>query len=472
MPDGSIVGLAEELIGELNTATNPRSNFGTVKRYLDGDHDRPYTPRGARQEYKKLADKAITNWLPLISDTYVKGLFVDGYRPARSTTNSAAWKHWQANRMDARQSIIHRSTLEYGVGYALVLPGTPSPLIRPVHAMRAVAFYEDDDDEWARHALRYKGTATDGAKLYELFTATAVHTIAVSRDASKPVLRGTDEHNLGYVPLVRYRERLEGSVGIIRPLIVLQDRINEAVFSLLVALQFASFRQRWATGLAIPLEEEKTLPDGSENPNYGKPVEPFEAAVDRLWVTDSPEAKFGDFAQTEVGGHLETYGSGVRSLAAIAQLSPHVLLGDLVNLSADALAAAEAATQRKIGEYETTFGEAHEQLLRLAAHAANDSAGAQDTAAQVRWRDTEARSLAAAVDALGKMVQMLGVPAEGAWERIPGVTDQDIERWRGMATSSDGLAQLAAAIERQSATPTNATTASTTTASTTTAQAA
>lgn len=43
-----------------------------------------------------------------------------------------------------------------------------------------------------------------------------------------------------------------------------------------------------------------------------------------------PDAKFGSFDQTDVKGHLETYGSGVRTLAAIAQLGPHVLLGDLV----------------------------------------------------------------------------------------------------------------------------------------------
>lgn len=80
-----------------------------------------------------------------------------------------------------------------------------------------------------------------------------------------------------------------------------------------------------------------------------RPSRAVQAAVDRLWVIDNPEARFGDFAQTEVDGRLRTYESVVRTLAAIAQTPPHVLLGDLINLSADALAAAEASTQRKIG---------------------------------------------------------------------------------------------------------------------------
>lgn len=443
--DGSIAGLAEELIGEHAQETGNREDgAGKIARYLRGDHDLPYAPRGAREEYASLARKSVTNWLPLISETFVKGLFVDGYRAAKQTENAAPWAFWQANRLDARQTIAHRGALDYGASYVRVLKGVDAPSIRPLPALKTHARFEDDGDEWPAHALYVKGTATDGAQLFELYDRVNVYHLAQPRGGGKLAVIRTDPHGLGVTPMARFRDRLDGeNRGIIAPLIVLQDRINEAVFSLLIALQFASFRQRWATGLAIPTV------DDPESPLYGQPVEPFQAAVDRLWVTDSPDAKFGSFDQTDTHGHLETYGSGVRTLAAIAQLSPHVLLGDLVNLSADALAAAEAATQRKIGEYETLFGESWEQVLRLAALAAGDRTSAADTSSQVRWRDTEARSMAAAVDALGKMVQMLGVPAEAAWERIPGVTDTDVERWRELAKSADGLTQLAAQLARR-----------------------
>ncbi|MGC5319305.1 phage portal protein [Micromonospora arida] len=419
-------------------------HHGLIARYLRGDHDLPYMPRGAKAEYKSLAEKSITNWLPLISATYTKRLFVDGFRAARATDNAKPWEYWQANGMDARQTIVHRGALEYGAAYVLVLPGKPVPFIRPLSPLRTVALYEDEEAEWPDAAMRVKGKAANGDTLLEVFDDRAAHTIRKAKHDGKLTLVRSDAHNLGVVPFVRYRPRLDGeSVGIIKPLIRLNDRINESVFALYVALQYASFRQRWATGLAIPVDEDE------QSPTYGQPVEPFQAAVDRLWISDNPDAKFGDFGQTDTKGHLETYGSGVRSLAAIAQLSPHVLLGDLVNLSADALAAAESATQHQIGEFETIFGESHEQTLRTAAKAAGDREAAADMSAQVRWRDTEARSLAAAVDALGKMVQMLGVPAEAAWERIPGVTDQDIQRWRGMAASGDGLTALAEALGRQ-----------------------
>jgi hypothetical protein len=428
--------------------------LGKVSRYLSGDHDLPYTPKNARGEFAAIARKSVTNWLPLISDTFSKGLFLDGYRPARAATNARPWAYWQANGLDARQTIVHRGALEYGMGWVLVLKGqtTETPVIRPLSPTRVRALYEDDDDEFPRVAVVRVGTSLDGGTLWDLYDETRVHHFVVSKDDPTPALRSSEEHGMGCVPLVRFRDRLDGEArGVIAPLFALQDRINEAVFSLMIALQYASFRQRWATGLAIPVDEDEFLADGSPNPNFGEAVEPFESAVNRLWVTDNHEAKFGDFAQTDVSGHLRTYESAVKTLAAIGQTPPHVLLGDLVNLSADALAAAEASTQRKIGEYETIFGEAWEQVFRLAAAAAGDTASAGDLSAQVRWRDTEARSLAGTVDALGKMVQMLMVPAEAVWERIPGVTDQDVERWREMAGRADGMAALAAALTRQTA---------------------
>lgn len=441
--DAAVESLAAQMIEHHKTLTQRDGRIGRVERYLEGDHDLPYMPRGAKAEYKHLAMRSITNWLPLISDTFAKGLFVDGYRPAKAVENAAPWRYWQANGLDARQTIAHRGALEYGSSYVLVLPGDISPLIRPLSPTRTYALYLDDDDEWPEYALVKVGKDMSGAHLYRLYDNIATYTLAVPKDGyeSKPKLLLTEEHGLGVTPLIRFRDRLDhDNRGIIAPLINLQDRVNESVFSLMIALQYASFRQRWATGLAIPVNEED-----------GKPVEPFKAAVDRLWVTDSPDAKFGDFDQTDVGGHLETYASTVRSLAAIAQTPPHVLLGDLVNLSADALAAAEASTQRKIGEYETIFGESWEQVLRLAAAADGDTVAATDESAEVRWRDTEARSLAQTVDALGKMVQMLAVPAEAAWERIPGVTDQDVQRWKTLRTQGDVFGSLVAQLQQTGA---------------------
>ncbi|WVX87924.1 portal protein [Arthrobacter phage Snek] len=434
--------LAGRLNDELSADLQRDGRLGLVKRYLEGDHDDPYMPRGAKAEYRHLAKRAITNWTPLLSDTYGKGLFVDGYRPAKAADNVSQWDYWQANGLDARQSIAHRGALDYGASYMLVLPGTVQsrrvPLMRPLSPLRSAAWYLDEDDEFPEIGLRRRGSYVDGTALIELYDKTSVYTFAKPKDSDKWILSKVEDHGLGRTPFVRFRDRLDGeAVGIIRPIKTLQDRVNEVVFSTLIALQYASFRQRWASGIAIPEDDD------------GNPIEPFQAAVDRLWVADSEGARFGDFAQTELSGHMQAYDQTVRTLAAVSQISPNILTGDLVNLSADALAQMEASTQRKIAEYETLFGESWESGFRLAALAAGDSASALDTSAQVRWRDTEARSLAQTVDALGKMAQMLAVPVEALWEKVPGVTDQDVQRWKELRESTDVLSALVGDVQRQ-----------------------
>lgn len=438
--------LAERLDSSLTMDLEPRQGrLGKVRRYLKGEHDDPYMPTGAKAEYKHLAKRAITNWTPLLSDTYAKGLFVDGYRPARSGDNSPAWAWWQENRLDARQSIVHRGALEYGTAYNLILPGQANtrrvPVMKPQSPLRTAAWYRDEDDEFPEIGLRRRGTTIDGTRLLELYDNTSRYSFALPKDSGKWILSKVDDHGMGVTPLVRFRDRLDDeSVGIIRPIINLQDRVNEVVFATLIALQYASFRQRWAAGLVVPEDDD------------GNPQSPFEAAVDRLWVADDKDARFGDFAQTELSGHMLAYESTVRTLAAVSQVSPNILTGDLVNLSADALAQMEASTQRKISEYETLFGESWEMSFHLAARAAGDPSAA-DASAQVRWRDTEARSLASTVDALGKIAQMLQVPVEALWEKIPGVTDQDVTRWKELRDSSDVLGALVGDFNRQTAAP-------------------
>lgn len=444
--------LAEQLDNELEADLEPKKGrIGMVERYKNGDHDLPYQPRQAKAEFKHLAERSITNWLPLFPETFGRGLVLDGYRPAKAGENSKAWDYaWQANGLDARQTIATRGALEHGTSYAMVLPGkrgaANTPVFRPLSPLKSMAWYEDDDDEYPAYAMRRKGTTVAGDRINEYFDKERVYTYVLPKEAGSGWrLVGVDSHGLKVTPFVRFRETLVGDPqGVIRPLITLQNRINEIVFSTLIALQYASFRQRWATGLAIPEDEQ------------GNPIEPFQSAIDRLWVTDSETVKFGDFAQTDTSGHSAMYSEAVRTMAGIGQVSPNILTGDLINVSADALAQLEATTQRKISEYKVVFGESWESGFRLAALAKGDLAGYKDLSAQVRWADTEARSLAQTIDALGKAAQMLQVPVEALWERIPGVTDTDITYWKSIR-QVDPLQEFAAELQRQTTVPGNAT---------------
>ena len=61
--------------------------------------------------------------------------------------------------------------------------------------------------------------------------------------------------------------------------------------------------------------------------------------------------------------------------------------------------------------------------------------------------------MAQTVDALGKIAQMLQVPVEALWEKIPGVTDQDVTYWKSIKDSTDLLGGIVSEMQRQTNTP-------------------
>ena len=421
-----------------------------IAAYVRGDHSSVYVPRSARDEYRWLLQRAKVNVLRLVVTVVAQNLYVDGYRPQGLDENAAAWKNWQANRMDARQHGIHRAALKYGISYATVLPGDPGPVITPMSPRRMTAFYGDaSNDEWPLFAVevtdeKFKGG--DGRlatrKLIRLYDDASVWRFTGDNEGRRVEYSGRDEHELGVCPVVRYLNEIdldeeEAVAGEVEPLIELQDQINSTTFNLLMAQQYAAFRQRWVTGMAPALDEQ------------GNPIEPFRAGVDRLFVAEDADTKFGEFGQTDLEGYLKSREESIREMATLSQTPPYYLLGQMANLSAESLVAARDGLDRKVEERKSSFGESHEQTLRLAGLAAGDKDAWQDESAQVVWRDTSSRALAATVDALGKLSQMLGVPQEELWEKIPGVTQTDVARWKTTKEQADALAQLNQMLERQ-----------------------
>ncbi|MGW2223791.1 phage portal protein [Streptomyces formicae] len=426
-----------------------QTRLDRIQRYMCGQHDSVYVPSGARAEYRWLIERARVNILPLVVTVVAQNMYVDGYRPAGSDENAAPWKIWQANRMDARQHGIHRSVLTYGAAYAVVMPGKPMPVITPFSPRRMTALYADPvNDEWPILGIedRLENTVKGKRRVVRIYDDQARYTLTGNVDGSQLMPYGeqwTMRHDLGVCPIVRYTNTADldgdGVVGEVEPLLDSQDQLNMTTFNLLMAQQYAAFRQRWVTGMAPPLDDD------------GNAIEPFRSRVDGLFVAEDPDTKFGEFGQSDLKGYLDSRESTVRHIATLSQVPPYHLLGQMVNLSAEALAAARDGLDRKTDERESLCGEGHEQMLRLAGLAGGDRKAWDDMAAQVVWRDTSARSLAQTVDALGKLVTMLGVPPQELWEKIPGVTQTDVERWKRTAEQGDAMGRLNGIIEKQMA---------------------
>lgn len=454
-------GQAVEQVGALRGYHDAeRTQLNIVRRYWQGVQNLPILiPADAPREMKTLARISRVNICKIVVDSLAQSLYVDAFRPdptgATGTEATKSWQAWQANKMDARQSGLHRTAGAYGAAYTIVLPGDPYPVIRPISPRRMTAFYTDDDPDWPACALERCGRG-----VWKLYDEDAIYT--VSHDASvrsrSDALNfvSTDIHGAGVVPVVRYLDEhdldsdddveLDQTIfwpgmrvpmrGQIAPLMTLQDQIDVTTFGLLVAQWWGAFRQRYVIGWTAKSEQDL-----------------FKAGMARIMTFEDPPdetgeggIKVGEFGQTDLSGYISSREASLIHAATLSQTPVHELVGKLVNLSAEALAAAEQGHERKVDERKTSFGESHEQTLWLVGKYQGEKV---ELDAEVVWRDTSARSFAATVDGLGKLAQMLNVPAEELWLKIPGVTQQDVARWKAAAVQGDSFDRLAQLLDKQ-----------------------
>ena len=393
-------------------------------RYIRGRQTPPWLPDSAETEYREIARKSASNWLSLVVQATAQGLHVDGYGDESPDHGSLVWTEaWQANGMDAHQHSLHRAVLTLGYSYLIVLPSDVGVSLRPESATRLFAVYDDPFDEWPMYALRQVRK-----NRWELYDDEAVYTIDGNLGGGATV--STVEHGLGVCPVVQMRAQydlLGAPMGEVEPVIPIQDRIIDATFTLQMVAKYGAFPQRWIAGI----DTTQPLRDADGNvveDEDGNPIMPtIKAYIDHIITASDVDTKFGQFTSADLRQYVEALEAHIRHLAAITQTPPHYLLGSLVNLSAEALAAAEAGLMRKIRDRRSTLGEGYEQALRLAALILGDDEAAADEGSQVHWQDVESRSLAQVADALTKLATV-GVPLPMLLDMIPGWTKQDVER--------------------------------------------
>jgi hypothetical protein len=410
-----------------------RSRLDLIRSYIRDEQRLTWLPTGTPNEVIRLARLARVNVLSFIVDSSAQSLYVDGLR-SKESGDSPVWDLWRANRMNARQIGVHRSALSYGAAYASVLPGDPVPVIRGVSPRRMTVVYGQDDD-WPMWALERR--RTEKGELWRLYDDNATYWIGEDGEGGPLEFISYEEHGVGEVPIVRYREsdNLDDEVvGIVEPLMRLQDQINVTTFSLLVAQHYGAHRQRYIIGWLAESEEQA-----------------LKASAQKLWTfDDSPDdVKIGEFEQTQLDGYIASREATLRHLATISQTPVHELLGSLANLSAEALVAARDSHNRKLEEHRTVLGESHEQTLTLAA---NQAGMTVDPSSWVRWRDMEGRALSQIADALGKFAEMLGIPKRALWERAAdaiGAQQDEVETWASMAAEDDSIRQLTDLLNRQ-----------------------
>jgi hypothetical protein len=423
-----------------------------IDDYLHGKHDDPWVPDDANQEYRLLVERSITNGCPLLVNTPAQALYVDNYRRGEQKAGESEdgsledpgsnlapeMKHWQDSGLDARQLAVHRGAIAYGHAFTLTEKVGGKIRTRGLSALLSAGIYRDPANDIVPEAFmtitrqptaEHRGTALMWHKSTVYDVTFRSRSDFDSIRASKPRPSGARE-----CPITRFAASvdLEGrTVGVIAPMMALQNRINQTVFDLLLTQTYSSTKVRTVTGMAPPIMRDPITKEPIIDPDTGLPrPKKMNYNASRFLMTPNKEAKFGTLDETPLDGFISSVEMSIRQFSAFSQTPPHYLLGQIANLSAEALQAAEIALARKVSEFQVIFGESWERVFRLAAELAGDTTIADDHTGEVIWRDMEQRSLAQAADGLGKLREQLQIPAEGLWKRVPNITAIELAEWR------------------------------------------
>jgi Phage portal protein, SPP1 Gp6-like len=423
--------------------------------WYHGRQPDPVVPGRYREGYKLLLELARTPWARLVVDTIAERLHVQGFRsPEGVQSEEQAWRLFEASALNADEWLVYTEALITGAGYLSVSSAdqevariTPESVFEVTHEpepgdRRAVAaalkLYPLDWEGrgWQVELYRPEATfrwltelpATSSSRLEP-------HQAPIDLDERQRAEIQWEEaepftvpNPLLAVPVVPFENRatiIGGGVSELEDCIPILRRIDKLILDKMLAAEFASFRQKWATGLEVP-----------EDPETGQKVEPFKAAVDRLWVNTSADGRFGTFEASDLGQYLTAIDSEIAALAAISRVPAHYLLQqNLANPpSAESLVAAESGLVAKVRERQRRFGESWERSLRL-AFALEEGRVADGPSLEVVWADAEMRNPAQVADAAVKL-QTIGVPQRALWEYV-GATPQQLTEWTVEAAAEE-----------------------------------
>ena len=412
--------------------------------YFDGEQPLPVAL--ATQEYRKEFSAMLVavrdNWMPLVVDAVSERLNPEGFRlTSDPEADDDAATIWQRNYLDADSKLAHQTALTTGRCPIMVWAGKDGTAeITVEHPSQVYAAYESGSRRQRMAALKMWQDEWTEEWFYNLYLPDRIYKLRKGIDPAAPrdgeqLLERADpiDNPLGVVPIVEHRNRLRlrdsATRSELMEVISTQDQIDKTLVDMLVAAEFAAFRQRWATGVEVPLDEN------------GRPVEGFSSAVQRLWTVEDPTARFGDFAPTDLGQYVNVIESRVLSIARRTRTPPHYMLGSAGQFpSGESIKAAETGLVAKVRDRHVTFGETWEEVIRLAFEV-EASPKAAAFAAETIWADPESRTESEHVDAIMKK-KTLGVPTLQLWEDL-GYTPQQTARFRTMLLDEAMLRMLA-----------------------------
>jgi hypothetical protein len=374
--------------------------YRKAERYYKGDHDLAFATEKFKNAFGSMFREFALNLCPAVCDAVRDKLKVREFRVEQGggTLSTDAWRIWQANRMGRRSGEVHKEAVKNGDAYVIVWPNARGEVtIYPNKAGMCTAVYDEETPGRVLWAAKHWRTPDKRVRL-NLFYPDRIEKY-ISKAASENTLPDAKEfvaygeskvqgpkskvestegskemragmpappvegsfvvpNPYGVVPVFHFANNADiGAAGQseLEAAMPVQDALNKSVLDMLVAMEFASYRQRWAAGIEIEYGED------------GQPIPPFKAGVDHLWITENQDAKFGDFEAANLEQFLKVKDSFRMDMACVTGTPMYYFMqvsGDFP--SGEALKKAESRFIAKVRDRQESFGQVWEDVMAFA----------------------------------------------------------------------------------------------------------
>lgn len=349
----------------------------------------------------------------------------------------AALDIWRDNRMDLRATEVHTESLKEGDAYVIVWPDDEGNVaIWPQTAAQCCVEYDKQNPKKrVRGAKVWYETETERWRINIYLPDLILKYEQVSKNDALPEKEDAFKlidailNSYGEVPLFHFPNLRAHRYGVseLQNVIPLQDALNKSVMDMIIAMEFASFKQRYIIGLEVEIDETTGQPVDPTYRNWG---------VDRLMAISDSEAKVGQFDATDLSQFLRVQEKFWASIARVSGTPLHyfyIVNGDFP--SGEAMKSAEARFIKRIKDRQTAFGNVWEDVLLFALKVSGQSGIDDQTRLETLWLDAAPKSEAELADTAVKK-KAVGVSRSQLLKEM-GYDDETIARMLEEADAYD-----------------------------------
>ncbi|NOT47889.1 MAG: phage portal protein [Acidobacteria bacterium] len=395
----------ETAIENLRTSNRRYAKF---ERYYSGIHELSFATEKFVNAFGSQFREFAMNLCPAVCDAVkdklrITGFAVESVDPgfgSRDFRPDVA-RIWDANRMGLRSGEIHKEALKNGDAFAIVWPDANGrPAIFPNTASQIAVSYDEEMPGRVESAAKFWRTADKRTRL-NLYFADRIEKYITAKESegflpeasefvpfaqsssfslSSPHAEdhaeaSTLNNPYGIVPVFHFANNADlGMPGRseLEDAIPIQDGLNKSVLDMLVAMEYSAYRQRWVAGIEV-----ETGPDG-------KPIAPFKAGVDHLWIAQDPNSRFGDFETAALDQFLKVKDSFRIDIASVTGTPLHYLMPHMRGQpSGETLKKSETRFLAKVRDRQESFGQVWADLMEFALMIE----GHNDVRLKTNWED-------------------------------------------------------------------------------------